>query len=102
MNKVRVINQLRWIGIIEGISYMVLLLIAMPIKYMYGNPLPVKYTGWAHGGLFVFYIYAVLQATWVLKWEFWKMTKFVIASFIPLATFFLDSNLKKEQKSLQA
>lgn len=101
MNKIRVIKQLRWIGITEGVSFMVLLLIAMPIKYIYGNPLPVKYTGWAHGGLFVLYIYAVLQATWVLKWEFSKMTKFVVASFIPLATFFLDANLKKEQNSTQ-
>lgn len=98
--KIKAIKQLRWIGIAEGISFVVLLLIAMPIKYIYGNPLPVKYTGWAHGVLFMIYLYAVLKATLTLKWSLGRTALFFAASFVPLATFFLDVNLKKEQESI--
>jgi integral membrane protein len=98
-SKVETIAQLRWIGIAEGISFLVLLLIAMPLKYVYDYPLPVKYTGWAHGLLFILYVGLVFKAAFTLKWNLLRIGLFLIASFIPLATFFLDSNLKKEQKT---
>lgn len=97
----KIIRDLRVIGITEGISFLVLLLIAMPIKYMYENPLPVKYTGWAHGVLFMAYIFAVLRAAYALKWNFKRIAIFTAASFLPLATFILDSNLKREQEAVQ-
>ncbi|MBC7914475.1 MAG: DUF3817 domain-containing protein [Pyrinomonadaceae bacterium] len=96
--KAGIIAQLRLIGIIEGISYLCLLLIAMPLKYMYGNPLPVKYTGWAHGILFIAYIFLVLKAAYTLKWSYQRTGMFLLASLLPLATFILDANLKKEQE----
>ena len=64
---IKTIEQLRWIGIAEGISYLVLLGIAMPLKYIFDLPLGVKITGWIHGLLFVLYIGAVLKAAFVLK-----------------------------------
>ena len=96
-SKYKVIRDLRVIGIAEGVSFLVLLLIAMPIKYILGNPLPVKYTGWVHGVLFVAYVFAVLRAAWSLKWNLKRFALFQAASFVPLATFILDKNLKKEQ-----
>lgn len=96
MSRKRAIRDLRIIGITEGISYLILLLIAMPLKYMFDYPLPVKYTGWAHGVLFVAYVFAVFRAMFLLKWSYQKAALFLIASLIPLATFFLDKNLKKE------
>jgi len=99
--KAKIIRDLRVIGITEGISFLVLLLIAMPMKYIYGNPLPVKYTGWAHGVLFMAYIFAVLRAAYALKWNLKRIALFMIASFLPLATFILDSNLKKEQEAAE-
>lgn len=98
--KSKVIRDLRVIGIAEGISFLVLLLVAMPVKYIIGNPLPVKYTGWVHGVLFVAYVFAVLRAAWSLKWDLKRIALFQAASFVPLATFILDKNLKKEQEEL--
>ncbi len=89
---IKALNQLRWVGIAEGISFLILLLIAMPLKYKFGNPLPVKYTGWAHGVLFMLYLLAVVNAALRLRWSFLRIALFFIASFIPLATFFLDRN----------
>ncbi|MCH9821996.1 MAG: DUF3817 domain-containing protein, partial [Bacteroidetes bacterium] len=42
-------NAFKWIGRIEGFSFLFLLLIAMPLKYIWDEPLMVKYAGWAHG-----------------------------------------------------
>ena len=56
------IRTLRVIGILEGVSYLVLLGIAMPLKYIYAIPEAVKFTGWAHGVLFMAYIPAVFIA----------------------------------------
>lgn len=71
----------------------------MPLKYKFGNPLPVKYTGWVHGVLFIAYVIAVLRTAIVIKWNYKRTVLFLGASLIPLATFILDSNLKREQKS---
>jgi integral membrane protein len=57
MKEKKLLHRFRMIGIAEGISFLVLLIIAMPLKYFYNQPLAVKYVGWAHGALFVAYIY---------------------------------------------
>ena len=56
------ITQFRIIALAEGISFLVLLGIAMPLKYAAGNPEPVRIVGWIHGGLFVLYLIAVVRA----------------------------------------
>ena len=53
--KMKSLNLFRKIAIAEGISYILLLFIAMPLKYWANMPQAVKYTGWAHGLLFVLY-----------------------------------------------
>ena len=99
-SKSKVIRDLRVIGISEVFSFLVLLLIENHIKYILVNPFTVKYTGWVHGVLFVAYVFAVLRAAWSLKWNFKRIVLFQAASFVPLATFILDKNLKKEQAEL--
>ena len=84
----------------EGISYLLLLGIAMPLKYAFDFPIAVKYTGWIHGLLFVLYIAAVLKAAYVLKWKFSRVALFFIASVLPFATFVLDRSLKAEEQDL--
>ena len=93
------IGRLRLIGIAEGLSLLVLLGIAMPLKYMFDYPLPVKITGWAHGLLFMLYIAAVLRVAYALKWKVSRIALFLVASVLPLATFYLDKSLKEEELS---
>jgi integral membrane protein len=97
MNSIR---NLRWVGIAEGISFLVLLLIAMPIKYMLGIPEVVKYVGWAHGVLFIAYIIAVFAAIRAMRWNwFWVLVALAV-SLIPFGTFWLDKELKRRQIEL--
>jgi integral membrane protein len=98
MNSIR---NLRFIGIAEGVSFLVLLLIAMPVKYLLGIPELVKVVGWAHGVLFMAYIAAVFLAIRAMKWNFLWVLIALGASLVPLGTFVLDSRLKERQNELK-
>jgi len=95
-NKIKVLKNFKIIAIAEGISFLVLLLIAMPLKYMMQIPEPVKYVGWAHGVLFVLYGVLLLQVFIVVKWSFVKTLVAFLVSFIPFGTFWLDAKINKE------
>ena len=96
----KLIRNLRYAGIIEGISFLILLLIAMPLKYIFHQPQFVLVFGWIHGALFVLYAFFVIRAWIVRKWRFKKAFKVGIAAVIPLGTFYIDKELKKEQQQL--
>lgn len=95
-NKIKVLKNFKIIAIAEGISFLVLLLIAMPLKYMMQIPEPVKYVGWAHGVLFVLYGILLLQVFIVVKWSFIKTLVAFLVSFIPFGTFWIDARINKE------
>jgi integral membrane protein len=92
------IRNLRVIGILEGISFLVLLCIAMPLKYFMDIPLAVKYVGWAHGVLFILYIPAVFLARKAMQWNFFQVLVALAASLVPFGTFVLDRQLSKREK----
>jgi len=85
------------IGRAEGISYLLLLFIAMPLKYMADIPLAVKYTGWVHGLLFVLYIAAIVLTGVERKWSIWKMFLFFVAALLPFGPFLAEAKLLKEE-----
>jgi integral membrane protein len=99
MNKT--IRSLRLIGIAEGFSFLILLLIAMPLKYMFDFPLAVKYVGWAHGLLFILYVAAVMAAIKAMDWGFKGVVVALIASLLPAGTFVLDRSLRKREHELR-
>lgn len=92
------VGRFRLVAIIEGISYLFLLFIAMPLKYMYDAPSMVTYTGWVHGLFFMVYILTLIPASSDNKWGFKKTFLAFMASLIPFATFILDRNLHREEK----
>jgi integral membrane protein len=93
------INLFRITAFLEGISYILLLFIAVPIKYLSNDPQYVKLLGMPHGLLFVGYI---VMAIW-LKPDFrWKAKTFgivLLASLIPFGTFYVDYKYLKHQTS---
>lgn len=90
------------IAFLEGISYLLLLLIAMPLKYMANIPEGVKYIGWAHGVLFVLFCIYLLKVWIGFKWSFGKAFLAFVASLLPFGTFVLDARLKKEYPKVSA
>jgi integral membrane protein len=98
INQVRV---LRAVGVAEGISFLVLLLIAMPLKYFFDMPLAVKLVGWAHGVLFIGYIVVVLFSVKAMKWKFVDVIIALAASLLPAGTLVLDRSWKTRELSLR-
>lgn len=92
------IGRLRFVGITEGISFLALLFIAMPLKYFAGMPEAVLITGWIHGLLFILYIIALAIAGLKFRWSLMRMLVGFLASLIPFGTFLMDSRLRKEEK----
>ena len=97
----KLLYRFRMIGIAEGISFLVLLLIAMPLKYVFHIPEAVKVFGWVHGALFISFIYFAFEVMGTLKKNIGWFAKAFAAAFIPLGTFVFDKQLKKEVKLLQ-
>jgi integral membrane protein len=94
------ISRLRTIGIYEGISFLVLIGIGMPLKYMAGIPEVVKYVGWAHGLLFIMYLGAVSQVALQYRWSVLKILAAVVASLLPFGPFILDNKLLTKEEAL--
>jgi integral membrane protein len=82
-----------WTSRLEGLSYLVLLLIAMPMKYLLNMPLAVKYVGWAHGLLFVLYIGFLLVLGLMEKWSIKKLFFGFIASLLPFGPFVFEKKM---------
>ena len=82
------------INTVEGYSYILLLFVAMPMKYLLDIPLAVKVAGMAHGILFIIFCLLLVQAWQESKWPFKESIIFFIASLIPFGTFFTKSKIK--------
>jgi integral membrane protein len=95
-----ILNRFRMIALAEGVSFLILLGIAMPLKYLANMPLAVKYVGWAHGVLFVAFIYFAFEVFGSFKKPFSWLVKAMLASILPFGTFVLDRELKKEATAL--
>jgi len=82
------------INTMEGYSYLLLLFVAMPLKYMAGIAMAVKIAGMLHGILFIAFCILLVLAWKESKWPFKENVIFFIASLIPFGTFFTKSKIK--------
>jgi integral membrane protein len=93
------IGRLRVVGIVEGISFLLLLGVAMPLKYMAGRPEMVSVVGMAHGVLWLAYIVAVVDVRLTRNWQWSRVAVAVIASILPGGPFVLEPRLRREQEA---
>ena len=89
------LSRFRLVSILEGISYLLLLGIAMPLKYLAGYPPAVEVVGWAHGVLFILYVASVAEVTIARRWSLKEVFIALIASVVPFGPFLLDKRLKR-------
>ncbi|MBN8588116.1 MAG: DUF3817 domain-containing protein [Rhodothermia bacterium] len=87
------LGRLRVIGFIEGWSYLILLFVAMPLKYVWEIPEAVRLLGTAHGVLFVFFILYVALVWYEESRSMDWAAKSFIASIVPFGTFWADKHL---------
>jgi integral membrane protein len=93
-------GRLRVVALLEGWSLLLLLAIAMPLKYFASFPEPVRVVGMIHGLLFIAYILMVIQVKFLHRWPIGKTLTAMAASVIPFGTFYVDAKwLRQEQNS---
>lgn len=90
------IGRLRLLAYLEGISFLILLGVGMPLKYMYATPKPNLIIGMAHGILFMGYCAFVYIIKSDQKWNASKTFWAVLAAFIPFGTFVADAKLFRQ------
>lgn len=91
------IGRFRIIAFLEGLSLLLLLFIAMPLKYIWDQPAYVEHIGLAHGVLFIAYVLFALFLHFKRNWQLFRRTFIVvIASFIPFGTFYIDHKILRK------
>jgi integral membrane protein len=93
---VSVLHRLRIVAFLEGVSFLILLFIAMPLKYLGGQPLAVRIVGLLHGLLFLAFLAALYRAARVRHWSLRRSGLALLASLLPFGTFVLDRSLRRE------
>ena len=93
-------SQFRAISIIEGLSYLILVFLAMPLKYLFEEPMAVKIFGMMHGIFFIFFCIALYNAMKHYKWGFLFSLKLFIYSLIPFLFILIEKEIMKTKKAI--
>lgn len=99
--KLQILNRFRIVSITEGISMIILVFIAMPLKWVFELPTMVTYVGWIHGVLFIAYIFILFPTSRKLRWPFVRAVFALVAAILPFGPFLFDRKLKKEIKLVE-
>ena len=92
--------RFRIVALIEGLSFLLLLFVSMPLKYYLGYATFSWYVGMAHGVLFILYVVLAIEILIRRKITFWQFLRVLIASIVPFGTFFNERMLKNRQLSM--
>ena len=91
------VGRVRLIGLTEGVSFLLLMGVAMPLKYLAGQPLAVKYLGWTHGLLFIVLCMAIFQAWAGGALSFRRSLLAFFAALVPFGPFLIDRRLAENE-----
>lgn len=97
----KALAAMRAIGAAEGVSFLLLLLIAMPLKYIGHNEVPVKVLGPIHGGLFLLYLASALACVWAMRWPWWYFLLAGLSSVFPFGPFLFEAWLNRRMQNAQ-
>lgn len=87
-------GRLRLVGLFEGISLLLLIFIAVPVKYIFHNPILSEVIGPIHGVLFLLFVMNTLSLGVEQNWKFKTTTwKVLVASVLPFGTFYIDKTI---------
>ncbi len=98
-NLAHAVGRVRLCGLLEGASFLLLLFVAMPLKYLLDMPMAVRYVGMAHGVLFILYVLLILLAWLDRKLTAKKSALAFVASLIPFGPFLIDSKLAEDERA---
>jgi integral membrane protein len=88
---------LRTVALIEAVSFLFLLGVAMPLKYAAGVPMAVKVAGWIHGVLFILFIIALVRTVGVARWPIGRAAMVFVGALLPFGPMVLEPCMKRYQ-----
>ena len=88
--------HLRIASMLEGLSYLVLLFIAMPLKYLAADPRWVSWAGRVHGGLFILLALVLFRCARLRNWELQRALHVIGLALVPFGAFFLDREFARD------
>lgn len=95
------LRQLRLIAFLEGLSFVLLLFVAMPLKYLAELPMAVRVVGSVHGLLFLVFVAALYRVVLEHEWPVRRWLAAFVSSLLPFGTLFFDRTLKREIEALE-
>jgi integral membrane protein len=95
------IGQLRLVAILEGVSFLILLGVAMPLKYLHGIDTAVRVVGWVHGILFMLFCAALVLAMRATRWTPLQAGVVFAAALVPFGPFLIDGRLRRADTPAQ-
>jgi integral membrane protein len=102
MRRSNPIEFLRAVALVEAVSFLVLLGVAMPLKYFAGMPGAVKTAGWVHGVLFIVFCVALARAVAVAKWPIGRTTRVFVAALLPFGPMAIDARTRRYAREFRA
>lgn len=84
------LSLLRWVGVLEGTSFLLLLGVALPLRFYFDMAEPVRYIGMAHGILFIAFIVVLFSTASKVKLPLWAMPLGVVSALLPFGPFVFD------------
>jgi integral membrane protein len=92
---------LRTTALIEGVSFLILLGVAVPLKYLAGMPQAVKVAGWTHGLLFIAFCAALVHTASAARWPAARTATIFVAALLPFGPFVVDRRMKQYQQEFR-
>lgn len=90
------LTSFRILSLLEGISFLLILFVTMPLKYLMDNGMPNKVIGMAHGFLFLGYIVMAIMMKEKMKWNNKTLGIVLLCSVIPFGTFWMDKKYLRD------
>ena len=90
------IRFFRTIALLEGTSFLLILFVTMPLKYIWHITEPTYFVGMAHGVLFILYVVLAFAVHYKVKWNLLTLFWVLIASLLPFGTFVVDHKILKK------
>jgi integral membrane protein len=90
------LRRFRLVALLEGLSFVVLLFIAMPLKYWADLPVAVRIVGMAHGLLFLAFVASLFDVALKRSWSPARWGLAFLSSLVPFGTFLFDRSLRRE------
>jgi integral membrane protein len=93
---------LRTVALIEAVSFLLLLGVAMPLKYAAGMPMAVKVAGWIHGVFFVIFVVALVRVVRAARWPMGRAGMVFVGALLPFGPMVLDPRMKRYASEFKA